>query len=213
VWLCIYSCAAASSKSKEKTYYEILEVMPNATQRDIRKAYFGLVKLYHPDKNENFEDTKKVRDKFEEISNAYEILSDEEKRVEYDRLLQYGQKEYKPQSQGAQQTGRTQYTFKDPYKAYEEALQKEAEEAFREKVFGWARIVIATLLVLFTGFVFMKLAKRTKYYQKMEKTKKDLDNRKALKQTKKKMEKRQVKEQKKFEEEQQQQVIAKQLKA
>jgi len=153
LFVIVWSCGTTASKtasSKSLNYYQILEIESNATQREIRKAYFALVKLYHPDKNEEFEDSKKVREKFEEISNAYEILSDEEKRAEYDRLLQYGQKEYKP-NQSQSTTGR-QHTFKDPYKAYQEALQREADENFRETVLFYVRIVFVALFVVFLRY-------------------------------------------------------------
>lgn len=60
--------------------YKVLGVDRNATQRDIQKAFHRLSLQYHPDKNKN----KGAQEKFEEINNAYEILSDEEKRKNYD---------------------------------------------------------------------------------------------------------------------------------
>jgi curved DNA-binding protein CbpA len=206
-------CVFVGMSKKTQTYYEILEVENNATQRDIRKAYFALVKLYHPDKNEQFDDTKKVRDKFEAISNAYEILSDEEKRAEYDRLLQYGQSEYKPQDQGQpQQEDRPKYKFKDPWKAYEEALQKEADEAFREKVYYITSITFGTLFTVFSGWVITKFVKRTKIYQKIEKSNQEKETRKNLVNTKMKMDKKQRKEQVKLEEQEKKRLVSKQVK-
>ena len=59
-------------------YYEILEVSQDASIDDIKKAYKKLALQYHPDKN------KEADIKFKEISNAYEILGDPEKRQNYD---------------------------------------------------------------------------------------------------------------------------------
>lgn len=63
-------------------YYKILELEKNASDNDIKKAYHKLALKYHPDKNiENKEENEK---KFKEISEAYEILSNKEKRQHYD---------------------------------------------------------------------------------------------------------------------------------
>lgn len=68
-----------------KDYYEILGVDKNASQSDIKRAYRKLAKKYHPDANPG---DKKAEEKFKEINEAYEVLSDEEKRKKYD---QFGQ--------------------------------------------------------------------------------------------------------------------------
>ncbi|KAG5550597.1 hypothetical protein RHGRI_015522 [Rhododendron griersonianum] len=60
--------------------YKVLGVERNASQREIQKAFHKLSLQYHPDKNKN----KGAQEKFAEINNAYEILSDEEKRKNYD---------------------------------------------------------------------------------------------------------------------------------
>ncbi|KAJ4980115.1 hypothetical protein NE237_010895 [Protea cynaroides] len=60
--------------------YKVLGVERNASQREIQKAFHKLSLQYHPDKNKN----KGAQEKFSEINNAYEILSDEEKRKTYD---------------------------------------------------------------------------------------------------------------------------------
>ncbi|KAI9565275.1 hypothetical protein GHT06_009060 [Daphnia sinensis] len=60
------------------SYYDILGVDRKATDRQIKKAFRNLALKYHPDKNPNFED------KFKEIAQAYEVLSNPKKRKEYD---------------------------------------------------------------------------------------------------------------------------------
>ncbi|RMD48838.1 MAG: J domain-containing protein [Ignavibacteria bacterium] len=66
-----------------KDYYKILGVDKNATQDEIKKAYRKLALKYHPDKNPG---DKAAEEKFKEITEANEVLSDPEKRIKYDQL-------------------------------------------------------------------------------------------------------------------------------
>ncbi len=66
-----------------KDYYKILGVDRKASDDDIRKAYRKLAKKYHPDYNP---DNKQAEDRFKEINEAYEVLSDTKKRSYYDRV-------------------------------------------------------------------------------------------------------------------------------
>jgi curved DNA-binding protein len=66
-----------------KDYYKILGADKNATKEDISKAFRKLAVKYHPDKNPN---NKTAEDKFKEITEAHEVLSDPEKRKKYDAL-------------------------------------------------------------------------------------------------------------------------------
>src|SRR5947209_4813907 len=67
----------------EKDYYDILGVKKDATDEELKKAYRNLAKKYHPDRNKG---NKEAENKFKEISEAYAVLSDKEKRDQYDRL-------------------------------------------------------------------------------------------------------------------------------
>jgi curved DNA-binding protein len=66
-----------------KDYYKILGVDRKASEDEIRKAYRKLAKQHHPDYNPN---NKQAEDRFKEINEAYEVLSDSKKRSHYDRL-------------------------------------------------------------------------------------------------------------------------------
>ncbi|GAA7973751.1 DnaJ family protein [Helicobacter pylori] len=65
-----------------KSLYQTLDVSENASQDEIKKSYRRLARKYHPDLNK----TKEAEEKFKEINAAYEILSDEEKRRQYDQF-------------------------------------------------------------------------------------------------------------------------------
>ena len=66
---------------KYRDYYEILGVGKNATDKEIKSSYRKLAKKYHPDLNPNDE---KAQEKFKEVNEAYEVLSDPDKKKKYD---------------------------------------------------------------------------------------------------------------------------------
>mmetsp|Transcript_16590 Transcript_16590/g.29765 ORF Transcript_16590/g.29765 Transcript_16590/m.29765 type:complete len:387 (+) Transcript_16590:68-1228(+) len=80
-----------------KDYYKVLGVRKRASDREIKSAYRKLSKKYHPDKNQGNEEAKKL---FQEVANAYETLSDKEKRKIYDRHGEEGLKEHEKRKQG-----------------------------------------------------------------------------------------------------------------
>ena len=70
-----------------KDYYRILGVPRNANGEQIKKAYRKLAMKYHPDRNPGNE--KWANEKFKEINEAFEVLGDEQKKRQYDRLLDW----------------------------------------------------------------------------------------------------------------------------
>lgn len=78
----------------KRDYYEVLGVAKSATAEEIKKAYRKLAIQFHPDKNP---DDKAAEEKFKEAAEAYEVLSDQEKRAKYDR---FGHQAFGPGSGG-----------------------------------------------------------------------------------------------------------------
>ncbi len=74
-------------------YYDILEVGTRASQSEIKKSFRSLAIKYHPDKNKNSEESKI---KFMQIIEAYEVLSDESARKDYDNKTSHGTRNYTP---------------------------------------------------------------------------------------------------------------------
>ena len=99
-----------------KDYYKVLGVSKNATKDEIKKAYRKLAVKYHPDKNKG---NKQAEEKFKEINEANEVLSDEEKRKKYDQFGENWQYYEQSGNQGGfdwsqyanQSGGQTGYTF------------------------------------------------------------------------------------------------------
>ena len=67
----------------KRDYYEILGVSKSSTAEEIKKAYRKVAMQYHPDRNPG---DKSAEEKFKEAAEAYEVLSDADKRAQYDRF-------------------------------------------------------------------------------------------------------------------------------
>ena len=92
-------------------YYDLLRIKKGATEDEIKKAYRKLAVKYHPDKNQG---DKSAEDKFKEISEAYEVLSDPEKRSKYD---QFGHAAFGPGSRSGRGGG-----FHDPFDIFKDVF-------------------------------------------------------------------------------------------
>ncbi len=152
-------------KNVMKNYYEILEVDPKASKEVIEKAYKVLAKKYHPDLQEE-KNKKSAEEKIKRINEAYEILSDENKKAKYDEKL----KQIKEEEERIKVAKNNEYinniksVYTNQYNNYkkEQELTKEAnnilkkeykKELRRLKMNAFLRKIKAIVIVL--GVVFI----------------------------------------------------------
>ena len=118
-----------------KNYYEILGIKRDAGEKEIKQAYRRLARKYHPDVNAG---DKSAENKFKEVNEAYEVLSDKEKRQKYDRFGDKWQYADQFQQAGGQQA--PQWDFPQGGGAYHftEGEMGNMDSLF-EELFGGAR--------------------------------------------------------------------------
>jgi molecular chaperone DnaJ len=102
----------------KRDYYEILLVQRTATEEEIKKSYRKLAVKFHPDKNPG---DKTAEEKFKELSEAYEVLNDAQKRAAYD---QYGHAAFDPR-QRAGRGGGGGGGFHDPFEIFREVFNQQ----------------------------------------------------------------------------------------
>ena len=110
----------------KRDYYEILGIERNAGEEEIKKAYRKQALRFHPDKNPG---DKVAEDKFKEVGEAYEVVSDPQKRAAYD---QYGHDAFDPRRRAAGRSG----GFHDPFEVFREAFGGGGVEDIFEQFFG-----------------------------------------------------------------------------
>ncbi|XAR72606.1 hypothetical protein NMG60_11019311 [Bertholletia excelsa] len=110
-------------------YYKILQVDRNAKDDDLKKAYRKLAMKWHPDKNPN--NKKEAEAKFKQISEAYEVLSDPQKRAVYDQYGEEGLKGQVPPPGAGGPTGTTFFSTGDGPTTYR-FTPRSADDIFAE---------------------------------------------------------------------------------
>ena len=123
---------------ESKTYYELLGVTPEATKEEIKSDYREIARVYHPDSH-FFDDiigsaplSTDDNDVFKTVTNAYNILTDERKRADYDRILPKGLADWDSQNNFWNQSaepGRGKQSRPDPRKAQAFGTFGKAQEA------------------------------------------------------------------------------------
>src|SRR5437763_10952104 len=108
----------------KRDYYEVLGIERSASAEDIKKAYRKMAVKYHPDKNPG---DKQAEESFKEIGEAYEALSDPQKRAAYD---QYGHAAFDPRRRAG--------GFHDPFEIFREAFGGGGGSIF-DDLFGGSR--------------------------------------------------------------------------
>jgi DnaJ-class molecular chaperone len=113
-----------------KNYYKILGVSENATDIDIKKAYRQGALFWHPDKNKS----ANAKEKFIELQEAYEILSDPNKKRVYDELIKqfYSKKETVDTNQTSTNRGDNKESTYHEYQKFEEWIKEIRKNAERK---------------------------------------------------------------------------------
>ena len=117
---------------QKRDYYEVLGVDKNADDAALKKAYRALAKKYHPDMNPGDKEAEK---KFKEASEAYAVLSDPEKRRQYD---QFGHAAFDGGAGGAggfggfDDDGEIDYDDDDDYVSFDDLDEDDEDEDFYE---------------------------------------------------------------------------------
>uniref|UniRef100_A0A8B9R3E2 DnaJ homolog subfamily B member 9 n=1 Tax=Anas platyrhynchos TaxID=8839 RepID=A0A8B9R3E2_ANAPL len=114
-----------------ESYYDILGVPKNASDRQIKKAFHKLAMKYHPDKNKS----PGAEAKFREIAEAYETLSDENKRREYDQFGRHGGQGNNGNFDLFSQNSRSKKHFENHFRSHREAHSRQ-RRSFQEFSFG-----------------------------------------------------------------------------
>ena len=135
---------------QQQTYYEVLEISPDAELIDVKKAYRRLALKHHPDRNTGDESST---ERFQQIGEAYEVLSDERRRAQYDRDLAYAAAAISPGISGRPSAGaaagyrnktgrhRRHHQHRNPFAQFDDLFRNDPffNEAFRDMDDEFAR--------------------------------------------------------------------------
>lgn len=124
-----------------KNYYKVLGVPQNAKPEHIKKAYRQLAFRYHPDHNKG---GLHGEEHFREIKEAYEVLSDKMRRLQYDAVLRQGEHVYAPSYSFGK--------FSTPRPAYQHAAPAQSQVQYTPPP-RWLQIIKPVIFVIITGLI------------------------------------------------------------
>jgi molecular chaperone DnaJ len=124
------------------THYQLLEVPASATSAEIKQSFRRLAKIYHPDRHTNSTQQTQFLKKFQVISAAYEVLSDEQQRRTYDQMLRYG-----PTATGPTRADRTEAAQQQYRKARQQQPKREETlEEWLKRVYTPINKILSTII-------------------------------------------------------------------
>jgi len=91
-----FIAADTDDEKPQETYYDIMRVLPAASEKELRTAYRKLAMMHHPDRAKSASDKQLKHERFVRLANVYEVLADTTLRGRYDWLLTQGKMEYDP---------------------------------------------------------------------------------------------------------------------
>ena len=137
---------------KEDDYYDLLRVGTEATSEEIKDAYYALIKKFHPDANSGFPEDIKIKSEhiFTKVTKAYEILLDEQKRLEYDERDELNKLKDKANSIYEAELIYTegemllrQRNYKEAEKKFFNAIELNPDESVYVGTYSWAKYLAA----------------------------------------------------------------------
>lgn len=130
--LSLFLLFLVGASNEEQSYYDILGLRKDATLGDVKKAYRKLALVHHPDRNPGHEEEATL--KFRQISEAYQVLSDESSRKEYDRSLRFGQGTTTTSQGGTGRQWQRRGGYRDPFAQFNDLFRNDPffNEAFKD---------------------------------------------------------------------------------
>lgn len=136
-------------------YYEILNIKPEASQDEIKRAYHKLAKKLHPDTHGN---DKKSEEKLKKVNEAYNVLKDEKKRAEYDF---FGKQAKEAEQQNFEQTKNDLSVYEQPQP--EPVIIKEQVNWWKYLWFCINKIILLTILLAYGWLLYSNADKNEPY--------------------------------------------------
>ncbi len=126
------------------THYQLLEVPTTATSAEIKQSFRRLAKIYHPDRHTNSTQQTQFLKKFQTISAAYEVLSDDHQRRVYDQTLRYGPTTSSSSQTRADRTEAAQQQYRNARQ--QQPKREETLEEWLKRVYTPINKILTTII-------------------------------------------------------------------